>query len=49
MSCRGGKVIRSWAVITFDRQNVERQKVRLIRKLESLGLKVTVEPIEVAA
>ena len=33
----------------FDRQNVEKQKVRLIRKLESLGLKVTVEPIEVAA
>jgi transposase len=33
----------------FDRRNVERQKVRLIRKLESFGLKVTVEPIEVAA
>ncbi len=33
----------------FDRQNVEQQKVRLIRKLESLGLRVTVEHIEVAA
>jgi hypothetical protein len=33
----------------FDRRNMETQKVRLIRKLESLGLKVTVEPIEVAA
>jgi transposase len=33
----------------FDRQNVEKQKVRLIRKLESFGLKVTVEPIEAAA
>jgi transposase len=33
----------------FDRQNMEKQKVRLIRKLESLGLRVTVEPIEAAA
>ena len=33
----------------FERQNVERQKVRLIRKLESFGLRVTVEPIEAAA
>lgn len=33
----------------FDRQNVEAQKTRLIRKLESLGLKVTVEAIGVAA
>lgn len=33
----------------FDRQNVEVLKKRLIRKLESLGLKVTVEPSGVAA
>ena len=33
----------------FDRQNVEKQKVRLIRKLESLGMRVTVEAIEVSA
>jgi transposase len=33
----------------FDRQNVEAQKARLIHKLESLGLKVTVEAIGVAA
>ena len=33
----------------FDRQNVEAQKARLIRKLESLGLKVTVEAVGVAA
>ena len=33
----------------FDRQQVEAQKARLIRKLESLGLKVTVEVIGVAA
>jgi transposase len=33
----------------FDRQNVEAQKTRWIRKLESLGLKVTVEAIGVAA
>jgi transposase len=33
----------------FDRQNVEAQKVRLIRKLESLGLRVTVEQSGVAA
>jgi transposase len=33
----------------FDRQNVKAQRTRLIRKLESLGLKVTVEELEVAA
>jgi len=33
----------------FDRQNVQGQRSRLIRKLESLGLKVTVEEPEVAA
>lgn len=33
----------------FDRQNVEAQKARLIRKLELLGLRVTVEQREVAA
>ena len=33
----------------FDRQNVQGQRSRLIRKLESLGLKVTVEELEVAA
>ena len=33
----------------FDRQNVQAQKWRLIGKLESLGLKVTVEELEVAA
>jgi transposase len=33
----------------FDRQNVQAQRTRLIRKLESLGLKVTVEELEVAA
>jgi len=33
----------------FDRQNVEAQKAKWIHKLESLGLKVTVEAIEVAA
>ena len=33
----------------FDRQNVQGQRTRLIRKLESLGLKVTVEELEVAA
>lgn len=33
----------------FDRQNVEAQRARLIRKLQALGLKVTVEQIEAAA
>ena len=33
----------------FDRQNVEAQRARLIRKLELLGLKVTVEELESAA
>jgi len=33
----------------FERQNVEAQKAKWIRKLESLGLKVTVESVEVAA
>jgi len=33
----------------FQRQNVEGQKAKWIRKLESLGLKVTVESVEVAA
>lgn len=33
----------------FDRQNVQAQRSRLIRKLESLGLKVTVEELEAAA
>jgi transposase len=33
----------------FDRQNVEAQKARLIRKLEALGLRVTVEQSGVAA
>jgi transposase len=33
----------------FDRRNVEGQRNRLIRKLESLGLKVTVEEIEEVA
>jgi transposase len=29
----------------FDRRNVEQQSARLLRRLESLGLKVTVEPL----
>ncbi len=29
----------------FDRRNVEVQRARLVRQLESLGVKVTVEPI----
>jgi hypothetical protein len=33
----------------FDRRKVERQRQRLIRHLEALGLKVTVEEIESAA
>ena len=33
----------------FERRNVEKQRNRLIRQLESLGLKVTVEEIGVAA
>jgi transposase len=33
----------------FDRQNVDLQRARLIRKLESLGLKVTVEVVPEAA
>lgn len=33
----------------FDRQNVEQQRLRLIRRLESLGMKVTVEPVAEAA
>jgi transposase len=33
----------------FDRRNVERQRTRLIRRLESLGLRVTVEELPVAA
>jgi len=33
----------------FDRQNVVQQRTRLIRKLETLGLKVTVEELPVAA
>ncbi len=33
----------------FDRQNTEKQRQRLIRKLESLGVKVTIEPLAEAA
>ena len=33
----------------FDRQHVEAQRARLIRKLETLGLKVTVEELPQAA
>lgn len=33
----------------FERRNVEKQRNRLIRQLESLGLKVTIEEIGVAA
>ncbi len=33
----------------FDRHHTEVQRVRLIRKLEALGLKVTVEELPAAA
>lgn len=33
----------------FDRRNVEVQRTRLIRKLEVLGVKVTIEALPVAA
>jgi hypothetical protein len=33
----------------FDRRNVDTQRKRLIRQLESLGMKVTVEEIKEAA
>ncbi len=33
----------------FDRRNVDKQRKRLIRQLESLGVKVTVEEIKEAA
>jgi hypothetical protein len=33
----------------FERRDVEKQRKRLIKQLESLGLKVTVEEIGVAA
>ena len=33
----------------FDRRNVDKQRKRLIRQLEGLGLKVTVEEIKEAA
>jgi transposase len=33
----------------FDKQNAERQRKRLIRRLEAMGLKVRVETIENAA
>jgi transposase len=33
----------------FDKQNVERQRQRLIRRLEATGLRVSVEEIENAA
>ncbi len=33
----------------FDRQTVVQHRTRLIRKLEALGLKVTVEELPVAA
>jgi transposase len=33
----------------FDRQQVEQQRARLIRRLEALGLKVTVEELPIAA
>jgi len=32
----------------FERRDVEKQSARLVRKLESLGLRVTVEPLEQA-
>ena len=33
----------------FERRNVDKQRKRLIRQLESLGMKVTVEEIKEAA
>jgi transposase len=33
----------------FDKRNVEVQRKRLVRQLESLGLKVTLEEVPVAA
>jgi len=44
----------SWCVLHiggdyFDRRNVEAQRTRLIRKLEALGVKVTVEALPEAA
>ena len=33
----------------FDQQNVERQRQRLIHRLEAMGLKVTVEEVQSAA
>jgi hypothetical protein len=33
----------------FDRRHVEAQRIRLIRKLEAMGLKVTVEELPQAA
>ena len=33
----------------FERRNVDKQRKRLIRQLESLGVKVTVEEIQEAA
>jgi len=33
----------------FDRQNVEVQRKRLVRQLETLGVKVTLEELPVAA
>ena len=33
----------------FDRRNVEVQRRRLLRKLEALGVKVTIESLPVAA
>jgi len=33
----------------FERRNVDKQRKRLIRQLESLGVKVTVEEIKEAA
>jgi hypothetical protein len=32
-----------WAAIMFDRQNVTAYRSKLVRKLEELGLKVTLE------
>jgi hypothetical protein len=32
----------------FDRQHVEAQRTQLIRNLESLGLRVTVQEVEAA-
>jgi hypothetical protein len=33
----------------FERRNVDKQRKRLIRQLESLGVKVTVEEVKEAA